>query len=89
ELFSQAYLQDDGWFKPGYSMRVFTTEINDPYARERCGKTGIINVIDLANVETCSFITTEDLGIVREDGCFKVLGRLDHSDRRGCNLMIE
>ena len=89
ELFSQAYLQSDGWFKPGYTMQVFTTEINDPYTREKFGKTGVINVTDLANVDSCSFITTEDLGIVREDGCFKVMGRLDNSDMRGCNLMIE
>ncbi len=89
ELFSQAYLQADGWFKPGYTMKVFTTEINDPLTRERFGKTGVINVIDLANVESCSFITTEDLGILREDGCFKVLGRLDNSDMRGCNLMVQ
>jgi hypothetical protein len=89
ELFSQAYLQEDGWFKPGYTMQVFTTEINDPLTMERFGKTGVINVIDLANIESCSFITTEDLGILREDGCFKVLGRLDNSDMRGCNLMVQ
>jgi hypothetical protein len=70
-------------------MQVFTTEINDPLTMERFGKTGVINVIDLANIESCSFITTEDLGILREDGCFKVLGRLDNSDMRGCNLMVQ
>lgn len=89
ELFSQAYLEDDGWFYPGSTMKVLITEINDPLKLERVGKAGVINIIDLANVDTCSFITTEDIGILNEKGGFKVLGRLDDSDLRGCNLMIE
>ena len=53
------------------------------------GKTGGINVIDLANQYTCSFIATQDLGKVHEDGSFEILGRFDASDIRGCNLMID
>lgn len=89
ELFSQAYLHEDGWFYPGSTMKVLISEINDPLKLERIGKAGVINLIDLANVDTCSFITTEDIGILNDRGGFKVLGRLDDSDLRGCNLMIE
>jgi hypothetical protein len=53
------------------------------------GRTGGINIIDLANINSCSFIATSDLGKLREDGGFEVLGRFDNSDIRGCNLMVE
>jgi hypothetical protein len=89
ELFSQGYQDKKGWFLPGNTMKVITTEVNDPLTIQKFGKTGIINIIDLANLASCSFIKTEDIGIVNEDGSFKILGRIDNSDLRGCNLMVE
>ena len=89
ELLSQAYMAEDGYFYPGQNMRVSISEINDPFSEEKTGKTGIINVIDLSNLDTCSFIKTQDLGRSNDDGGFQVLGRLDHSDLRGCNLMVQ
>ena len=68
-------------------MRVVMKEINDPMTQVAPGKVGIINIIDLANVHTCSFLATGDLGIKHSDGAFEVIGRLDHSDIRGCHLM--
>ena len=64
------------------------TEINDPYYFMPNGKNGVMNIIDLANLDSCAFIATEDLGIVHDDKTFSVLGRLDNSDLRGCNLLI-
>lgn len=91
ELFSQAYISPDskGHFLPAPTMKVLTTEINDPFAPQENGKTGVLNVIDLANVDTCAFIATEDLGRVWSDGSFDVIGRLDSAELRGCNLMVE
>lgn len=89
ELFSQAYSKDGGIFYPSPAMRVLTRPINDPLGIEKPGKTGILNIIDLANIDTCCFIATDDLGIVFEDKSFTVSGRMDHSDIRGCNLMVE
>lgn len=88
ELFSQAYSKANGLFFPIPTMQVYTTEINDPLQSEQKGKTGVINVIDLANVDTCSFIATEDIGRSFADGSFEIQGRLDNSDIRGCNLMV-
>jgi phenylacetate-coenzyme A ligase PaaK-like adenylate-forming protein len=88
ELFSQAYSKSEGLFHPSFTMRVLAREITDPLTMLPPGKTGVLNVIDLANFDTCSFIATEDLGRVEEDGSFEVLGRLDNSDIRGCNLMV-
>lgn len=87
ELLSQAYLQSDGYFHPPPWMKVKIREIHDPFTFARNGQTGVIKVIDLANVHSCAFIETEDLGLRFGDG-FKVLGRLDNSDLRGCNLML-
>ena len=87
ELISQAYMTGDGWFHTPAWMKVTIREINDPFAVERKGKTGVINIIDLANIHSCAFIATEDLGVMGEDG-FKVLGRLDYADMRGCNLLL-
>lgn len=89
ELLSQAYSPGQGKFYPGPCMRVMSREINDPLNPQKNGKTGAINIIDLANVDTISFIATDDLGKVYEDGTFEVLGRLDASDVRGCNLMVQ
>jgi phenylacetate-coenzyme A ligase PaaK-like adenylate-forming protein len=87
ELLSQAYMGADGYFKTPPWMKVFIRDINDPFSGVHHGKTGAINVIDLANVHSCAFIETEDLGVLSPSG-FKVLGRLDNSDMRGCNLLI-
>lgn len=88
ELLSQAYSQGKGLFYPSHTMRVFTRDVSDPLSPQQHGKTGVINVIDLANIDSISFIATEDLGKTYADGSFEVLGRLDASDLRGCNLMV-
>ena len=87
ELFSQAYSQGDGIFFTPPWMQVVCRDTEDPLATQSHGKTGGINIIDLANVYSCSFIATQDLGKTFKDGSFEVLGRFDHSDIRGCNLM--
>ena len=89
ELFSQAYTRGGSLFAPASTMRVLTTEINDPFCPAAPGRTGVLNIIDLANLDTCSFIQTEDVGRVYADGRFEVLGRLDVAEMRGCNLMVE
>ena len=89
ELFSQAYAVSSGRFYPAPTLRALAREITDPLSLQAIGKTGVLNLIDLANFDTCSFIATEDLGRIWQDGSFEVLGRLDHSDVRGCNLLIE
>jgi hypothetical protein len=70
-------------------MRIRIRETHDPFSIATTGKTGGINIIDLANINSCSFISTSDLGKLYADGTFEVLGRFDHSDLRGCNLMVE
>ncbi len=87
ELLSQAYLNDSGYFETPPWMRVMIRDINDPFNYPATGKTGAINIIDLANVHSCAFIETEDLGLITHKG-FRVLGRLDNSDMRGCNLLL-
>lgn len=89
ELFSQAYATGGSVFRPTPTMRLLATEANDPFAVVAPGRVGALNVIDLANLDTCSFIATEDLGRVFADGSFEVLGRLDAAELRGCNLMSE
>jgi hypothetical protein len=88
ELFSQAYSSGNGIFSTPPWMKILIRDINDPLSWAADGKTGGINVIDLANFYTCSFIATQDLGKRLPDGTFEVLGRFDDSDLRGCNLMI-
>ncbi len=89
ELLSQAYAPAEGRFLPAPTMRVLVREINDPFAYRPPGRTGVLHIIDLGNLDSCAFIATEDLGIRHPDGSFQVLGRLDGSDLRGCNLMVE
>lgn len=89
ELFSQAYARGGTIFAPSDTMKVVATEINDPFCAVQPGKTGVLNIIDLANLDTVSFIQTEDIGRVHPDGSFEVLGRLDAAELRGCNLMVE
>ncbi|OIN57093.1 acyl transferase [Arsenicibacter rosenii] len=89
ELLSQAYSPGEGLFYPGATMRVLLRDTNDPFCiyPETYTRTGGINVIDLANLDSCSFIETQDLGQFGPDGTFRVIGRFDNSDIRGCNLM--
>ncbi len=89
ELFSQAYSKGDGLFVSPPWMRLLIRDSNDPLDIFGEGRTGGINVIDLANLYSCSFIATQDLGKLHAGGLFEVLGRFDHSDVRGCNLMVE
>ena len=87
ELLSQAYGLN-GIFKMSEKMKVMIRDVNDPFSFLASGKTGGINVIDLANEHSCAFIETKDLGRINTDGSFEVLGRFDNSDIRGCNLMV-
>ncbi|MBI1838452.1 MAG: acyl transferase [Flavobacteriia bacterium] len=88
ELFSQSYSDKNGIFKMPKWMQIFIREVNDPFHFLEEGKTGGINVIDLANLYSCSFIETQDLGKKQGD-TFQLMGRFDHSDLRGCNMMVE
>lgn len=88
ELFSQAYSLGKGYFQASPGMKLTIRDINDPYKTLNMGKTGGINVIDLSNIHTCAFVETQDLGRIRQDGSFEVLGRIDNSDVRGCNLLV-
>jgi len=86
ELLSQAYTLGDSIFRIPPWMHVSTREINDPFADNSGQRTGILKIIDLANIYSCAFIETEDLGFITQEG-FQVLGRLDNTELRGCNLM--
>ena len=88
ELMSQAYSKGNGFFTCPPWMAINIREHNDPFSTARIGKTGGVNIIDLANVDSCSFIATSDLGRKYENGDFEILGRFDHSDARGCNLIM-
>ncbi len=88
ELLSQAYSRGEGIFRCPPWMKVLITDIHDPFSILGDGKTGTLNIIDLANIHSCSFIATSDLGKSYPDGSFEVLGRLDNSDLRGCNLLL-
>ena len=87
ELLSQAWSSGNGIYHPVPWMKVLSGDINDPLSASAQGSTGILKVIDLANVNSCAFIATQDIGKVYPDGSFEVLGRLDYSEIRGCNLM--
>lgn len=89
ELFSQAYSKADGRFFCPKQMKVEIKEVNDPFTDCKIGRTGVINIIDLANVDSCSFIATEDVGKLHKDGSFEIFGRLDRAVIKGCNLMYE
>jgi phenylacetate-coenzyme A ligase PaaK-like adenylate-forming protein len=88
ELLSQAYSLGEGIFECPSWMQVLVRDTEDALSYVKEGKTGGINVIDLANIHSCSFIATQDLGKKYANGRFEVLGRFDHSDIRGCNLMV-
>ncbi|NCD71270.1 LuxE/PaaK family acyltransferase [Mucilaginibacter agri] len=88
ELLSQGYSKGDGIFNCPPWMKIITRDTNDPISTQMDGRTGGINIIDLANINSCSFIATQDLGKIYPDGSFEVLGRFDNADIRGCNLLI-
>jgi hypothetical protein len=87
EMLSQAYSLTEQWFHTPNWLKIRIREVNDPFAYVPEGKSGGINVIDLANIYSCSFFATDDLGLFNGD-CFKILGRFDNSDIRGCNLLV-
>lgn len=88
ELLSQGYSLGDGIFQCPPWMDILIRDPEDPFTLLEEGKTGGVNIIDLANINSCSFIATQDLGKKYSDGTFEVLGRFDNSDIRGCNLMV-
>ncbi len=93
ELFSQAYAKEEGIFIAADTMKILIRPQDDPLISRFCDKetnaiSGLVNIIDLANIDSCSFIATEDSGILYTDGSFEITGRFDNSDARGCSLMI-
>ncbi len=88
ELLSQAYSKEKGKFMTPPWMKIFIRDTYDPFHYLEQEKSGGINVIDLANIYSCSFIETKDLGKINPDGSFEILGRFDYSDIRGCNLLV-
>ena len=88
ELLSQAYSLGNGLFECPAWMHVLIRDTEDALTNVVDGKTGGVNVIDLANINSCSFIATQDLGKKQPNNSFEILGRFDHSDIRGCNLMV-
>ncbi|MEP1490544.1 MAG: acyl transferase [Algibacter sp.] len=88
ELLSQGYSNGNGIFRAPKWMQVLTRDTEDALSIQAKGQAGGINVIDLANINSCSFIATQDLGRVYNDGSFEIIGRFDNSDIRGCNLLV-
>ncbi len=88
ELLSQAYITSELTFQTPPWMKVLIRDTNDPFSLINSGRTGGINIIDLANLFSCSFIATQDLGKINDRG-FEVIGRFDNSDIRGCNLLVQ
>lgn len=89
ELLSQSYSIENGIYKTVPWKRILVRDVNDPFSYVTFGKTGGLNVIDLANIYSCSFIETKDLGKLHSDNSFEIVGRFDVSDLRGCNLLIQ
>ncbi|MDE5422364.1 acyl transferase [Ancylomarina sp. DW003] len=88
ELLSQGYSKGDSLFETPAWMKIMIRDAYDPFSYEKAGRSGGVNVIDLANLNSCSFIETQDLGKIYPDGKFEILGRFDNSDIRGCNLLV-
>ncbi len=88
ELFSQAYSKKDGLFRTSPTMKILIRDVTDPFCILPERRHGAINIIDLANLDTCAFVATDDLGRQYADNSFEILGRIDASDIRGCNLMV-
>ena len=89
ELLSQGYSYGDGIFNCPPWMKILLRDTSDPLSLIADKQSGGINVIDLANINSCSFIATQDLGKIYPDGSFEVLGRFDNADIRGCNLLVQ
>lgn len=89
ELLSQAYTSGGQYFHENAVLQVRTYQVSDPLTPEKAGKPGMLAVTDLANIDSCAFLLTEDLGVRLSDGMFSVLGRLDDAGLRGCNLLLE
>lgn len=89
EILSQAYSRGGGIFYAPSWMKILIRDAYDPFDYLPTGRAGGINIIDLANIHSVSFVETQDLGKLHDDGGFEVLGRFDHSDIRGCNLLLE
>lgn len=89
ELMSQAYSDGNGIFRTPPWMRICVRDLNDPFRLLPNGATGGVNLIDLANFYSCSFLQTQDLGKLYEDGSFRILGRISGSEIRGCNLLVQ
>ncbi|MEZ4772804.1 MAG: acyl transferase [Bacteroidia bacterium] len=87
ELLSQAYTDHTGRFRPAPTMRVYVSDIHLNRLIEPAGISGRLHIVDLANVYSCAFIATDDIGRIYPDGTFEVLGRLDTAEMRGCSLM--
>ena len=90
ELLSQAYSLGENIYQCPSWMRIKVRNAEDPFSYEKAGRTGAINIIDLANIHSCAFIATQDLGkiLLEDESKFQVLGRIDHSDIRGCSLLV-
>ena len=88
ELLSQAYSKGNGVYETPPWMKILTRDTEDALTILPTEKAGGINIIDLANYNSCSFIATQDLGKVYQNGTFEIIGRFDNSDIRGCNLMV-
>lgn len=89
ELLSQAYSTSNNIFKSSKFMHVLVRDISDPFNFLNKNKSGALNIIDLANIDTCSFIATDDIGVKTNEYNFKILGRIDNSEIRGCNLLYD
>ena len=89
ELMSQASSDGNGIFRTPPWMRICVRDLNDPFRLLPNGATGGVNLIDLANLYSCSFLQTQDLGKVYDDGSFRILGRISGSEIRGCNLLVQ
>ena len=89
ELMSQAYSRGEGVFETPKWMRVLTRDVNDPFEIQPAGSRGGVNIIDLANLWSCAFIQTQDMGRTFGDGRFAIEGRIDRSEIRGCNLLVQ
>lgn len=89
ELMSQAYSKGGGLFVAPPWMRILVRDVNDPFARLKRGRRGAIDIIDLGNIYSCAFISTQDAGVVFDDGSFRIEGRISSADVRGCNLLVQ
>ena len=89
ELMSQAYSFGEGLFRTPKWVKVLVRDVNNPFARLDAGRRGGLDIIDLANRDSCAFIATQDMGICYADGSFRIEGRISQSDIRGCNLLVQ